>query len=88
MKETTLLRIALTCIALGMPLLYIITDAHPAAPPPISISGIVGQNNGTTITLEQTVNTPQTLDIPEGKLVKATGRWNKGIFYAQQIAVN
>ena len=92
MHETTLLRIALTCIILGIPAVYIVTDLYPdTLAPTATLSGTVSavsHTNGTTLTLSKTVVVPSDLNVKVGSTIRAKGTWNKDTFVAQEITVN
>lgn len=91
MHESTLLRLAMTCIILGLPLLYIVTDAFPTDVRQTStLSGTVASvqhKNGTTITLTKTIILPEAIDIKTGSTIKAKGHWDGDIFRADEIKV-
>lgn len=91
MNESTLLRLALTCIIVGIPLLYVVTDAFPTNVVPTStLSGTVANvqhKNGTTITLTKTIILPEAIDIKTGATVKAKGHWDGDVFRANEIKV-
>lgn len=91
MNESTLLRLALTCVIIGIPLLYIVMDAFPTnAVPTSTLSGTVASVkhvNGTTITLTKTIIVPELIDIKTGATVKAKGHWDSDVFRADELKV-
>ncbi|MEK6849205.1 MAG: hypothetical protein AABY01_01395 [Nanoarchaeota archaeon] len=91
MNETTLLRIALTCIVIGIPAIYLITDIYPATiAPTATLTGTVSavsHTNGTTLTLSKTVVVPSDINIKTGSTIRAKGTWNKDTFVASEITV-
>jgi hypothetical protein len=84
MRETTLLKLALGCVLIGLPVLYLVSQHLNENAPSLkdSLTGTVirAQSNDkfTKLTLTQDVNVVifDKVSVPEGARIHATGTYN------------
>ncbi|MBI4150633.1 hypothetical protein HY492_00750 [Candidatus Woesearchaeota archaeon] len=74
MNETLLMKLALTCIVIGLPAFYALTQFVPLETPPETVTGVVTAINTTTITISQLVALPTPLDVALGTEVSVQTR--------------
>ena len=77
MNETVLMKLALTCIVIGLPAFYALTQYVPLEAPPETLTGTVTAINSTTLTVSQLIELPTPMDVPLGKEVTTQTKENK-----------
>ncbi|HSU72876.1 MAG TPA: hypothetical protein VLJ21_03440 [Candidatus Binatia bacterium] len=95
MHETTLLKIALGCVLLGLPALYIIseilppqnTDARDTVQGTVLASHASEKVTRLTVLMPQQVLIFDNVPIPEGKHVRAKGHLDNGTLIADEVRV-
>ena len=101
MHENTLIKIALCCILLGLPALYIITDALRIDDVAGRVSGtfkeesvtgkvssVMNDDEKTTIIITSELIISDNVNIPLNATVTATGRNEQGQFTATEVRVD
>jgi hypothetical protein len=77
MNETVLMKIALTCIIIGLPAFYALTQYVPLETTPETIMGTVTAINDTTLTVSTLVELPAPLDVALGTDVSVQTKENQ-----------
>ncbi len=93
MHETTLLKLALTCTLLGLPLIFI-TSSFVHVKETVeyeTIEGTIAEvnvTNETTLVLTNTLTIPDALDVTIGGHATAKGNWQNNTFVVKSLKVD